>query len=76
MTAIHLPPGEARHHSMIDGDHVAKAAIHGPPGPFDEGAGRFFPDVAGSEPPDQPVEESMETILSVRQRHGLPLAGA
>lgn len=76
MTPIHLPRGEARHHPMIDGDHVAKAAIHGPPGSFEDGAGRFFPDFAGSVPPDQPVEESMEAILSVPQRHGVALAGA
>ena len=39
-------------------------------------AGRFFADFAGSVPPDQPVEESMDTILSVNQRHGVRLAGA
>ena len=40
-----------------------------------DGAGRFFADFAGSVPSDQPVEESMETILSVTQRHGVRLAG-
>ena len=39
-------------------------------------AGRFFADFAGSVASDQPVEESMETILSVTQRHGVRLAGA
>ena len=39
-------------------------------------AGRFFADLAGSVPSDQPVEESMGTILSVTQRHGVRLAGA
>ena len=33
-------------------------------------------DFAGSVPPDQPVGESMEAILSVTQRHGVRLAGA
>ena len=51
MTAVHLAPGEARLHPMIDGDHVAKAVIHGPSRPFEDGAGRFFADFAGSVPP-------------------------
>ncbi len=40
-----------------------------------DGAGRFFADFAGSVPADRPVEESMEAILSVTQRHGVRLAG-
>ena len=147
MTTIHIPPGEGQHYPMIDGDHVAKAAVHDTEGAFEvfevvapaapmapphvspwtgvlfliEGqvtalvdgttyavepggvvvfpagtpcsfevvgesarilgittgdrAGRFFADFAGSVPPDQPVEESLETILSVTQRHGVRLAG-
>ena len=39
-------------------------------------AGRSFADFASSVPPDRPVEESLETILSVTQRHGVRLAGA
>ena len=148
MTTIHIPPGEGRHYPMIDGDHVAKAAVHDTEGSFEvfemlapaapmapphvspwsgvlfllEGritalvgdttyavepggvvvfpagtpssfevvgesarilgittgdrAGRFFADFAGSVPPDRPVEESMATILSVTERHGVLLAGA
>ena len=148
MTTIHIPPGEGQRYPMIDGDHVAKAAVHDTNGAFEvfeviapvapmapphvspwtgvlfllEGrvtalvgdttyavepggvvvfpagtpssfevvgesarfvaitsgdrAGRFFADFAGSVPSDQPVEESMETILSVTQRHGVRLAGA
>lgn len=148
MTTIHIPPGEGQHYPMINGDHVAKAAVHDTEGAFEvfevvapaapmapphvspwsgvlfllEGritalvddttytvepggvvvfpagtpcsfevvgesarmlgittgdrAGRFFADFAGSVPPDRPVEESMETILSVTQRHGVRLAGA
>lgn len=148
MTTIHVPPGEGRHYPMIDGDHVAKAAVHDTEGSFEvfemlapaasmapphvspwsgvlfllEGritalvgdttyavepggvvvfpagtpssfevvgesarfvvvtsgnrAGRFFADFAGSVPPDRPVEESLETILSVTRRHGVSLAGA
>lgn len=148
MTTIHIPPGEGLSYPMIDGDHVAKAAVHDTNGAFEvfeviapaapmapphvspwtgvlfllegrvtalvggttyavepggvvvfpagtpssfevvgesarfvaitsgDGAGRFFADFAGSVPADQPVEESMETILSVTQRHGVRLAGA
>jgi quercetin dioxygenase-like cupin family protein len=39
-------------------------------------AGQFFADFASSVPSDHPVEQSMETILSVTQRHGVRLAGA
>lgn len=39
-------------------------------------AGQFFADFASSVPSDHPVEESMESILSVTQRHGVRLAGA
>jgi len=41
-----------------------------------ERAGWFFADFANSVPVDRPVEQSMETILSVTQRHGVRLAGA
>lgn len=39
-------------------------------------AGRFFADVSGSVPSDQPVEASLADILAVTQRHGVRLAGA
>ena len=39
-------------------------------------AGRFFADFAGSVPTDRPVQESMDAIMSVTQRHGVRLAGA
>jgi len=148
MTTIHVPPGEGQHYRMIDGDHVAKTAVHDSNGAFEvfemiapaapmapphispwsgvlfllEGrvtalvgdttyevepggvvvfpagtpssfevvgesarfvaitsgdrAGRFFADFAGSVPSDRPVQESMDAILSVTQRHGVRLAGA
>jgi quercetin dioxygenase-like cupin family protein len=148
MTTIHVPAGEGQSYPMIDGDHIAKAAVQDAGGAFEvfeviapaapmapphvspwtgvlfllEGrvtalvdgttydvepggvvvfpagtpssfevvgdsarfvaitsgdrAGRFFADFSGSVPSDQPVEESMETILSVTQRHGVRLAGA
>ena len=38
-------------------------------------AGRFFADFASSVPPDRPVEESLDAILSITQRHGVRLAG-
>jgi hypothetical protein len=76
MTAIHLPPGEARHHPMIDGDHAAKGRHRRALGAFEDGAGRFFADFPGSVPSYQPVKDSMEAILSVPQRHGVTLAGA
>jgi quercetin dioxygenase-like cupin family protein len=148
MTTIHVPPGEGRCYPMIDGEHVAKVAVHDAEGTFEvfemiapaapmapphvspwtgvlylvEGrvtavvgdttydvepggvvvfpagtpstfevvgesarfvgvtsgdrAGRFFADFAASVPPDRPVEESLETILAVTQRHGVRMAGA
>lgn len=148
MSTIHVRPEEGQRYPMIDGDHIAKAAIHDTNGAFEvfeviapaapmapphvspwtgvlfllEGrvtalvdgttydvepggvvvfpagtpssfevvgdsarfvaitsgdrAGRFFADFSGSVPSDQRVEESMETILSVTQRHGVRLAGA
>lgn len=35
MTAIHVPPGEGQHYRMIDGDHVAKAAVRDSNGAFE-----------------------------------------
>ena len=35
MTTIHIPPGEGRNYPMIDGDHVAKAAVHDAEGAFE-----------------------------------------
>ena len=147
MSTIHVRPGEGRHYPMIDGDHIAKAAVQDDCGAFEvfevvahaapmapphispwsgvlfllegrvtalvdgtpydvepgglvvfpagtpstfgvvgesarfvaitsgDGAGRFFADFASSVPADRPVEESLEAILSVTQRHGVRLAG-
>jgi len=90
MTTIHVRPGEGRHHPMIDGDHVAKAAVEGDGGAFEVfgdtarflaittglGAGRFFADFSESVRADLPPEQSMDSILSVTRRHGVALAGA
>jgi quercetin dioxygenase-like cupin family protein len=148
MTTIHVPPGQGTHYPMIDGDHVAKVAVHdnhgafevfevlapaapaapphvspwsgvlyliegqvralvgdtsydvqpggvvvfpaGTPSTFEvvggsarflaitsgDGAGRFFADFTATVPADQPVEDSLEAILSVTQRHGVSLVGA
>jgi quercetin dioxygenase-like cupin family protein len=35
MTTVHVPPGEGHHHPMIDGDHVAKAAVADAAGAFE-----------------------------------------
>lgn len=35
MTTVHVRPGEGRHHPMIDGDHIAKAAVHDAVGAFE-----------------------------------------
>lgn len=35
MTAIHVPAGEGRHYTMIDGDHVAKASLRDAGGAFE-----------------------------------------
>ncbi len=147
MGGIHVRAGEGRHSQMIDGDHVAKAAVRDTEGAFEvfeviaparpmapphvspwtgvlyllEGrvtalvgdatydvepggvvvfpagtpssfqvlgdsarcvaitsgdrAGQFFADFASSVPSDRPVEESLEAILAVTQRHGVRLAG-
>jgi hypothetical protein len=40
------------------------------------GAGRFFAEMADSVPHDRPVEQSLDAILSVTQRHGVRFAGA
>ena len=148
MSTTYVRPGEGRHYPMIDGDHIAKAAVRDTEGAFEvfevvaparpmapphvspwsgvlfllEGrlsalvdgttydvepgglvvlpagtpasfevvgdsarflavtsgtrAGQFFADFADSVPSDHPVEQSMEMILSVTQRHGVRLAGA
>lgn len=147
MTTTYVRPAEGRHYPMIDGDHIAKAAVRDDEGVFEvfevvaparpmapahispwsgvlcllEGritavvdgtsydvepggvvvapagtpvsfevvsdsarflavtsgsrAGQFFADFAGSVPADEPVEQSIETILAVAQRHGVRLAG-
>lgn len=35
MATIHVRPGEGQHNQMIDGDHVAKAAVHDARGAFE-----------------------------------------
>lgn len=35
MTTVHVRPGEGRHYPMIDGDHVAKAAVADAGGAFE-----------------------------------------
>ena len=35
MTTIHIPPGEGRNNPMLDGDHIAKAAVHDAEGSFE-----------------------------------------
>lgn len=35
MSTIHVRPGEGRHYPMIDGDHVAKAAVQDAGGAFE-----------------------------------------
>ncbi len=35
MTTIHIPPGQGETYPMIDGEHVAKAAIHDTTGAFE-----------------------------------------
>ncbi len=35
MSTIHVRPGEGRHYPMIDGDHVAKAAVRDAGGAFE-----------------------------------------
>ena len=75
MTAIHLPPEEARRHPMIHGGRVAKAAIDGP-----RGSSQTMRD--GSSPTSQALflaislsRSRSEAILAVPERHGVTLAG-
>ena len=35
MPTIHVPPGEGRHYPMIDGDHIAQAAVRDAAGAFE-----------------------------------------
>jgi len=35
MSTIHVPPGEGQHYPMIDGDHIAKAAVQDAGGSFE-----------------------------------------
>jgi quercetin dioxygenase-like cupin family protein len=35
MSTIHVRPGEGQHHLMIDGDHIAKAAVREAAGSFE-----------------------------------------
>ena len=35
MSTVHVRPGEGQHYPMIDGDHVAKAAVQDPGGAFE-----------------------------------------
>lgn len=146
MSTVHVRPGEGRHYPMIDGDHIAKAAVQDAGGGFEvfeviapaapmtpphvspwtsvlfllegritavvggtpydvepgglvvfpagtsatfevvgesarfvavtsgNGAGRFFADLASSVPVGQPVEDSIEALMSVTERHGVALA--
>ncbi len=87
MTAIHVPPGEGQHYPVPGGVVVFPAGttssfeVSGESARFlaitsGEGAGRFFADFARAVPSDRPVQESMDAILSVTQRHGVRLAGA
>ena len=69
MSSIHVPAGEGQHSPMIDGDSARIVAITS-----GNRAGRFFADFAGSVPAGRPVEESLEAILSITQRHGVRLA--
>lgn len=34
-TTVYVRPGEGRHYPMIDGDHIAKAAVHDTDGTFE-----------------------------------------
>jgi quercetin dioxygenase-like cupin family protein len=35
MSTVHVPAGEGRRYSMIDGEHIAKAAVQHPDGAFE-----------------------------------------
>jgi hypothetical protein len=74
MTALHVPAGEGPHHQMIDGDHVAKAAVHDAAGAFELVDGHRVREVL--EEASGAHGGTVGAILSVTQRHGVSLAGA
>ena len=58
MTTIHVRPGEGRHNPMIDGDHIAKAAVHDTNGAFE-----VFESIAPAAPMAHPHVSPWTSVL-------------
>jgi len=58
MSTMHVPPGEGTHYAMIDGDHVAKAAVRD-----DQGAFEVFEVVAPAAPMAPPHVSPWSGVL-------------
>ena len=58
MSTIHVRPGEGRHYPMIDGDHVAKAAVRDACGAFE-----VFETIAPAAPMSPPHVSPWTTVL-------------
>lgn len=58
MSTIHVRPGEGRHYPMIDGDHVAKAAVRDACGSFE-----VFESIAPAAPMSPPHVSPWTSVL-------------
>ncbi|GAB3842036.1 cupin domain-containing protein [Dactylosporangium cerinum] len=58
MSAVHVRPGDGRHYPMIDGDHVAKAAVQDTAGAFE-----VFEVIAPAAPPAPPHVSPWSGVL-------------
>jgi mannose-6-phosphate isomerase-like protein (cupin superfamily) len=58
MSTIHVRPGEGRHYAMIDGDHIAKAAVHDACGAFE-----VFESIAPAKPMSPPHISPWTAVL-------------
>jgi quercetin dioxygenase-like cupin family protein len=66
----HVPPGEGRHYPMIDGDHVAKAAVQDAAGAFE-----VFEVIAPAAPPAPPHVSPWTGVLYLLEGRITALVG-
>ncbi|WP_203337689.1 cupin domain-containing protein [Nocardioides limicola] len=71
MIPIHVRPGEGRHYPMIDGDHIAKAAVQD-----DRGAFEVFEVIAPAAPMAPPHVSPWTSVLFLLQGRVTALVGA
>jgi quercetin dioxygenase-like cupin family protein len=70
MTNIHIPPGEGQRYPMIDGDHVAKAAVHDTQGSFE-----VFEVIASAAPMAPPHVSPWTAVLFLLEGRVTALVG-